>query len=72
MLEADNYRWQTARIAEDSKTWVEKGGRFTKLSAPEQQEAEKRVLDAVQSVLSKYAPLKALYDQLKAVAANVN
>ena len=49
-----------------------KGGRFTKLSAPEQQEAEKRVLDAVQSVLSKNAPLKALYDQLKAVAANVN
>jgi hypothetical protein len=26
----------------------------------------------VQSVLSKNAPLKALYDQLKAVAANVN
>jgi TRAP-type transport system periplasmic protein len=72
MLEADNYRWQTARIAEDSKAWVEKGGRFTKLSAPEQQEAQKRVLDAVQSVLSKNAPLKALYDQLKAVAANVN
>jgi TRAP-type C4-dicarboxylate transport system substrate-binding protein len=72
MLEADNHRWQTARIAEDRKTWVEKGGRFIKLSAPEQQEAEKRVLGAVQSVLSKNAPLKVIYDQLKAVAANVN
>ena len=72
MLEADNHRWQTARIAEDRKAWVEKGGRFSKLSAAEQQEAEKRVLDAVQSVLSKNPPLKSLYDQLKAVAANVN
>jgi TRAP-type transport system periplasmic protein len=71
-LEAENYKWQLARIAEDRKTWIEKGGRFTKLSADEQQEAEKRVLGAVQSVLAKNASLKSLYDQLKAVASQVD
>jgi TRAP-type C4-dicarboxylate transport system substrate-binding protein len=71
-LEADNYKWQVTRIAEDRKAWVEKGGRFTKLSDAEQQEAEKRVLAATQSVLAKNAPLKALYDQLQAVASKVN
>lgn len=71
-LEAENYKWQVARIAEDRKTWMDKGGRFTKLSADEQQEAEKRVLAAVQSVLAKNASLKSLYDQLKAVASQVD
>jgi TRAP-type C4-dicarboxylate transport system substrate-binding protein len=71
-LEADNYKWQVARIADDRKEWMAKGGRFTKLSAAEQQEAEKRVTGAVQSVLAKHAPSKALYDQLKAIADKVN
>src|SRR5262245_3140602 len=71
-LEADNYKWQVTRIAEDRKAWMEKGGSFTKLSTSEQQEAEKRVMSAVQSVLAKHAPSKALYDQLKAVASQVN
>jgi len=70
-LEADNHRWQTNRIAEDRKAWVERGGHFTKLSNSEQQEAERRVLGAVQGVLAKNAPLKAIYDQLKAVADSV-
>lgn len=71
-LEADNYKWQVTRIAEDRKAWMEKGGSFTKLSASEQQEAEKRVMGAVHSVLAKQAPSKALYDQLKAVASQVD
>lgn len=71
-LEADNYKWQVARIAEDRKAWTDKGGRFVKLSAPEQQEAEKRVMGALQSVLAKHAPSKALYDQLKAIADKVD
>jgi TRAP-type C4-dicarboxylate transport system substrate-binding protein len=71
-LEADNYKWQVARIAEDRKAWMEKGGTFTKLSDAEQQEAEKRVLAATQSVLAKNASLKALYDRLKDVASKVN
>src|SRR5262249_4749523 len=71
-LEADNHKWQAVRIAEDRKTWVERGGRFTKLSASEQQEAEKRVLGAVQSVLAKNPSLKSLYDQLKTVASQVD
>jgi TRAP-type transport system periplasmic protein len=71
-LEAENYKWQVARIADDRKEWVAKGGTFTKLSPSEQVEAEKRVLAAVQSVLAKQAPSKALYDQLKVIADKVN
>ena len=71
-LEAENYKWQVARIADDRKEWVAKGGSFTKLSPSEQQEAEKRVMGATQSVLAKQAPSKALYDQLKAIADKVN
>lgn len=71
-LEADNYKWQVARIAEDRKAWMDKGGRFTKLSASEQLEAEKRVMGTTQSVLAKHAPSKTLYDQLKAVASKVD
>lgn len=71
-LEADNYQWQVARIAADRKEWTSKGGTFTKLSPSEQQEAQRRVTAAVQSVLAKQATSKALYDQLKAIADKVN
>ncbi|MPZ37296.1 MAG: hypothetical protein GEU95_04405 [Rhizobiales bacterium] len=71
-LETDNYKWQVARIAEDRKAWTDKGGRFTKLSPAEQQEAEKRVQSSVQAVLAKNARLKALYEQLRDVASKVN
>jgi TRAP-type C4-dicarboxylate transport system substrate-binding protein len=71
-LEADNHRWQTARIAEDRKAWVANGGRFAKLSASEQQEAQKRVLSSLQTVLAKNASLKSFYDQLKAIASQVD
>jgi TRAP-type transport system periplasmic protein len=71
-LEAENYKWQVARIADDRKEWIAKGGTFTKLSPSEQLEAQKRVLGAVQSVLAKQAPSKALYDQLKTIADKVN
>jgi TRAP-type C4-dicarboxylate transport system substrate-binding protein len=71
-LEADSFKWQIARIAEDRKTWTEKGGKFYKLSAAEQQDAVKRVQGSVQTVLTRNATLRELYDKLKAVAANVN
>jgi TRAP-type C4-dicarboxylate transport system substrate-binding protein len=71
-LEADSFKWQVARIAEDRKTWTEKGGKFYKLSAAEQQDAVKRVQGSVQTVLTRNATLRELYDKLKAVAANVN
>jgi TRAP-type C4-dicarboxylate transport system substrate-binding protein len=71
-MEPDNHQWQIRRIAEDRKTWVDKGGSFVKLSPAEQQDAEKRVLAAVQGVLDKSPPLKELYNKLKAAAANVN
>jgi TRAP-type transport system periplasmic protein len=71
-IEPEIHKWQIARIAADRKAWEEKGGKFYKLSAAEQQEAEKRVLTAVQAVLAKNAPSKELYDKLKAAAATVN
>ena len=71
-LEADSFKWQIARIAEDRKTWTEKGGKFYKLSAAEQQDAVKRVQGSVQTVLTRNATLRELYDKLKAVTANVN
>ena len=71
-LEADNHKWQVNRIAEDRKAWTDKGGKFYKLAPAEQQEAARRVANAVQGVLAKNAPLKELYDKLKAAAATVN
>jgi TRAP-type C4-dicarboxylate transport system substrate-binding protein len=71
-LEPGLHKWQIERIAQDRKAWIDKGGKFVKLSPAEQQEAEKRVLNAVQEVLAKNPSSKELYDKLKAAAATVN
>jgi TRAP-type C4-dicarboxylate transport system substrate-binding protein len=70
-LEADNHKWQIARIAEDRKAWTDKGGKFYKLPPAEQEEARRRVLGGLQAVLAKNAALKDLYDKLTAVAGTV-
>jgi TRAP-type C4-dicarboxylate transport system substrate-binding protein len=70
-LEADNHKWQIRRIAEDRKAWTDKGGKFYKLSPAEQEEARRRVIGGLQSVLAKNAALNELYDKLKAVTATV-
>ena len=41
-------------------------------SASDQEEAVRRVAGAAQAVVAKSAPLKDLYDKLKAVTASVN
>jgi len=71
-FEAPVFQWQIKRIAEDTKTWTDRGGKIVKLSAAEQTDAEKRVAGAVQSTLDKMAPSKELYNQLKAIADKVN
>ena len=64
--------WQAARIAADTRAWTDKGGKIVKLSPDDQQEAVRRVSAAAHSVVGKSAPLKELYDKLKAVAASAS
>ena len=71
-LEPAIHAWQTERIRSDRKTWTERNGKFTTLSAAEQADAIKRVNAAVQSVLDRNAPSKELYSALKAYADKVN
>jgi TRAP-type transport system periplasmic protein len=71
-VEPDLHKWQIQRIADDRKTWTEKGGKVVKLAAAEQEDAAKRVTAAVQAVLAKNPSSKELYDKLKAAADNVN
>jgi TRAP-type C4-dicarboxylate transport system substrate-binding protein len=71
-IEPELAKWQIARIESDTKAWLDKGGKITKLSASDQEEAVRRVAGAAQAVVAKSAPLKDLYDKLKAVTASVN
>jgi TRAP-type C4-dicarboxylate transport system substrate-binding protein len=65
-------KWQITRIADDTKAWTDKGGKIVKLSPEDLQEAIRRTSAAAQSVVAKSAPLKEMYDKLKAAAAAVN
>jgi TRAP-type transport system periplasmic protein len=71
-IEPELAKWQIARIAADTKAWTDKGGKIVKLSPADQEDAVRRVSTAAQSVVAKSAPLKDLYDQLKAITASVN
>jgi len=71
-IEPDLHKWQIQRIADDRKTWTEKGGKVAKLAPAEQEDAGRRVSAAVQSVLAKNPSSKELYDKLKAAADSVN
>ena len=71
-LEPQMHQWQIKRIQDDRKAWMDKGGKFVKLSPAEQAEAEKRTVAAVQTVLAKNPSSKQLYDTLKAATATVN
>ncbi len=70
-LEAPLHQWQIKRIADDTKTWQDRGGKITKLSAADQAEAEKRVAASLKTVLDKNPPSKELYTKLKAIADTV-
>jgi TRAP-type C4-dicarboxylate transport system substrate-binding protein len=69
--EAQLHQWQNKRIAEDTKTWLDRGGKIVKLSAADQADAVKRVAASLQSVLDKNPPSKELYTKLKAIADTV-
>jgi TRAP-type C4-dicarboxylate transport system substrate-binding protein len=71
-LEPELNKWQIARIGTDTKAWTDKGGKIVKLAPGDQQEALRRVSAAAQAVVGKSAPLKDLYDKLKAITATVN
>lgn len=71
-IEPAMHQWQTKRIADDHKAWLDRGAKIAKLSPAEQAEAEKRVQAAVQSVLDKHAPSKEFYQKIKAVTSKVN
>lgn len=70
-LEAPMYQWQIKRIAEDTKTWTDRGGKIVKLSDAEQADAAKRVTASLQQVLDKNPPSKELFTKLKAIADTV-
>ena len=71
-LEAPLYQWQIKRIAEDTKTWADRGGKMVKLSPAEQADAVKRVAASLQTTLDKNPPSKELFTKLKAIADKVN
>jgi TRAP-type C4-dicarboxylate transport system substrate-binding protein len=70
-IEPELDTWQVARIAKDTKDWIDRGGKIAKLSAPEQADAVARVTKAIQPILDKSAPLKEFYNKVKAGAATV-
>ena len=71
-IEPELLKWQITRIDTDTKAWTDKGGKIVQLAPAEQEEAFRRVSAAAQSVVGKSAPLKELYDKLKAITASVN
>jgi TRAP-type transport system periplasmic protein len=71
-FEQEIHQWQAKRIADDRKAWLERGGKFYKLSPQEQAEAAKRVQNAIQGVLDKHAPSKDFYQKIKGITAAVN
>jgi TRAP-type C4-dicarboxylate transport system substrate-binding protein len=70
-FEAPMYQWQIKRIASDTKTWQERGGKIVKLSAAEQADAAKRIATSLKTVLDKNPPSKELFTKLKAIADTV-
>ena len=70
-LEAPMYQWQIKRIADDAKTWQDRGGKIVKLSDAEQADAVKRIAASLKTVLDKNPPSKELYTKLKAIADTV-
>jgi TRAP-type transport system periplasmic protein len=70
-LEADIHQWQIKKIADDYKTWADRGGKIVKLSPAEQTEAEKKIDAAIQGVLDKNPPSKEFYQKIKAITSAV-
>ncbi len=70
-IEAPIHQFQVKRIADDRKTWTDRGGKFISLSPAEQEEASKRVLNATRTVLDKNPPSKDFYQKIQAITSTV-
>ncbi|HEY1362323.1 MAG TPA: TRAP transporter substrate-binding protein, partial [Xanthobacteraceae bacterium] len=64
-IEPELDRYSVERAVSDTNAWTSHGGKIVKLSPAEQQEAEKRVVAAIQPVLDKTPGLRDFYDQVK-------
>jgi TRAP-type C4-dicarboxylate transport system substrate-binding protein len=71
-IEPDLHAWQVARIQEDRQTWLANKGVITQLSAPEQEEARRRLEASLKPILEKNAQLKEFYEKIRSVAAASN
>lgn len=70
-IEPQIHQWQLVRIKSDRENWLKNNGKIATLSAPEQAEAQKRVLESIQPLLAKDAGMKSLYEKIKSLAATV-
>jgi TRAP-type C4-dicarboxylate transport system substrate-binding protein len=64
-VEAEVDQYSVKRADSDTKAWLSHGGKIVKLSPAEQQDAEKRVITAIQPLLDKNPGLKEFYTQIK-------
>jgi TRAP-type C4-dicarboxylate transport system substrate-binding protein len=65
-IEPEIDAYQVKRSKSDTDAWKAKGGKIVTLSPAEQQEAEKRVIAAIQPILDKNAGLKEFYGKVRA------
>lgn len=70
-LEPVIHQWQIKRIADDRKTWLDRGGKFVSLPAAEQTDAAKRVQTATNGVLDKNPPSKEFYQKIQAITSAI-
>lgn len=68
-IEAELDQYQVKRSQSDTDAWKSHGGKIVRLSDAEQQEAEKRVVEAIQPLLEKNPGLKDFYGKVKAAIA---
>jgi TRAP-type C4-dicarboxylate transport system substrate-binding protein len=64
-IETELDQYQIKRSDSDTAAWKSHGGKIVTLSPAEQQEAEKRVVEAIQPVLDKNPGLKEFYGKVR-------
>jgi len=69
-IEPEIDKYSSDRAVADSNAWTANGGKIVKLSPAEQQDAEKRVVTAIQPILDNTPGLKEFYGELKAAIAS--
>jgi TRAP-type C4-dicarboxylate transport system substrate-binding protein len=64
-IEPELDRYSVQRSDADTKAWTTHGGKIATLPAAEQQEADKRVVAAIQPILDNNAGLKEFYNKIR-------